>query len=348
MDGAGPCTAGCPSAAFGPLTGKTCVVAARVEIERTLAAQAKAITRGHVIAAGGTESFISAQLKAERWQRIFRGVYVGYSGPVEWETRLYAVCLATGPGSAICDRSALSFWGIEPVNHDAPITVAVDRSRYLVSPEGVRVIRRARLERVVHPARTPPVVRVEDAVLRVAASRASAPDVGLVLDACRARATTATRLMRALDEMPTLPHRATLTRVLDDALDGLQSWLEHRYVRRVESAHGLPRAVRQQRDALEGHTVWRDGYYPDWRVALEIDGAATHRTWEASARDRRRDLASAAQGVVTVRVAYDDVVLAPCRTADALAQVLRERGWDGYASRCGPACSIEIVQSFSR
>ncbi|HEY9335627.1 MAG TPA: hypothetical protein VIQ79_14440 [Kribbella sp.] len=87
------------------------------------------------------------------------------------------------------------------------------------------------------------MVRLEIAVLTVA-SRRPRPDeaAALVLDACRQRRTTPQRLLAELAQMRQLPRRRLLGHVLRDAADGVESFLELFYLRKVERAHGFRRA----------------------------------------------------------------------------------------------------------
>ena len=50
-----------------------------------------------------------------------------------------------------------------------------------------------------------------------------------------------------------------------------------------------------------------DVYWPEARLALEIDGAETHDTTYAFHSDRRRDRALAAQGIQVNRVTWPDL-----------------------------------------
>lgn len=144
--------------------------------------------------------------------------------------------------------------------------------------------------------------------------------------------------MDALTHLPRLRHREAIAQIVDDARGGLHRWLERRYVHSVERAHRVPAPHRQARGTVDGHSTWRDALYPQWAVALEIDGAEHHGSWAARARDRRRDLVAAGQGQVTVRVGYDGVVNAPCETAASIGVLLAGRGWPGELARCGPDC----------
>ena len=108
-----------------------------------------------------------------------------------------------------------------------------------------------------------------------------------MIEACaaavRGRCTTAERLATALDARQRFPRRTWLRRVLADVAAGTASVLEHGYLRRVEQAHGLPPADRQQGDRVAGARIYRDAPYPAYDLDVELDGRLDH-----SALDRPR------------------------------------------------------------
>jgi very-short-patch-repair endonuclease len=119
----------------------------------------------------------------------------------------------------------------------------------------------------------------------------------------------------------------------------VHSALEYRYLRDVERAHGLPTAERQARAAQDGRQIYRDALYRRYQVAVELDGSASHPA-EQRWRDRHRDNAAAAEGVITLRYAWADVTERACETAGEVGRVLIRRGWPGPLRRCGPGCRV--------
>jgi very-short-patch-repair endonuclease len=55
---------------------------------------------------------------------------------------------------------------------------------------------------------------------------------------------------------------------------------------------------------LPGHTVYLDLYAPAEKVNIELDGGATHSSPADRERDRRRDAALAALGILVVRYTH--------------------------------------------
>lgn len=110
--------------------------------------------------------------------------------------------------------------------------------------------------------------------------------------------------------------------------------LEWGYLNRVERAHGLPSASRQVLRRTAGGKQYRDIEYDPFGLVVELDGRLGHDSWEAENRDADRDLDDAAAGKLSIRLRWQQVFGAPCRTAERLEQVLHARGWTGNLRRC--------------
>jgi hypothetical protein len=136
--------------------------------------------------------------------------------------------------------------------------------------------------------------------------------------------------------------RSDLAGVLADAGAGILSVLERRYVYGVERAHGLPRADRQSRSRVGCRTRYLDNLYPQFGVAVEVDGRAAHPA-ESRWRDIHRDNASATAGIITLRYGWADVTGRACRVAAETAMVLQRRGWHGRPRPCGAGCLAGII-----
>ena len=121
---------------------------------------------------------------------------------------------------------------------------------------------------------------------------------------------------------------------MSDAAVGAHSALELRFLREVERAHRLPRGARQARVRRAGSTTFRDVYYPQFKVVVELDGKAHHDSFEARLRDSRRDRLAAADGELTLRYGWWDVAATACLVARELGGALTSRGWTGAVGRC--------------
>jgi hypothetical protein len=300
--------------------------------------QLGAFSRAQANALGLSDRSIAARCRAGRIQRLYRGAYVHFSGPVPWETRLWAAWLAYGPEAALTGETALRQYGFE-LDRDNVVRLEIPHRRRLRGEAGVVITRTRDFARRVLTVREPPMVRLEVAVLTVA-SRRSRPDqtAALVLDACRQRRTTPHRLLAELGRMQQLPQHGLIVQVLRDAADGVESFLELVYLRKVERAHGLPTARRQVRVTGDRGVVYRDAEY-DYDLIVELDGRTGHDDVWSRWRDMTRDNAALLAAKATLRFGYQ-IVSDPCGAAAQVATVLRAQGWPGLPIRCGPSCSV--------
>lgn len=241
-------------------------------------------------------------------------------------------------------QTALDLHGVRrdrrPRGPDDPVWVMIDAARRSPAPvPGVRVERVRGASSWLTSHRWPPRVTVELALLKVASQRDLAGAVAVLADACQQGRTDVTKLLHALERLGTLKGRAALVDVLQDVAEGARSVLEHRYLRDVERAHGLPAGRRQVRDARQGRAVVRDVTYEAEGLVVELDGRFGHRDSEDRWADLDRDLDAAVHALVTIRLGWSQV-LSPCRVVGALAAILGARGWAGTPRRCRPGCPV--------
>jgi len=304
------------------------------------ARQAGAFTRAQAMAHGITDKVLLGRRRARQLQRVHAGVYVDFTGPLPWETRMWAALLACGPGAALTGTSALRRYGVAGSWSDERIHVAVPHARRVEPKSGVVVTRHRHLSALVQASREPPAVRLEVALLVTAGAEQDVSRRAAVLfDACRQRRTTAVRLLAELDSLPELPGRRILRRILGEAAEGVQSFLEQAYLRRVERAHGLPRARRQVRAVEGGAVVYRDNEYSPYGVLVELDGQIGHAETTSRWRDMTRDNAAAMSGKLTLRFGYH-LVGEPCAAAAQVVAALRLRGWTGTPRACSATCPV--------
>jgi len=218
------------------------------------------------------------------------------------------------------------------------IHVAIDRDRSPAPPSGIKVHRLAGfMDKVLWNA-SPPRVRVEEAVLDVAAgARDELAAIATLADAVRSRCTCASRMREALEGRSRVARRSLLHGVLADVQAGTCSVLEHWYLTRVERPHGLPTASRQLCESPRG-TVYRDLVYLEFKTYVELDGRLFHESTLDRDRDLERDLDLAVDGRLSVRLGWGQVFRRPCSTAPKVGLVLRARGWQGHVRRC-PSCA---------
>ena len=127
-------------------------------------------------------------------------------------------------------------------------------------------------------------------------------------------------LTRALATVPGRKGRHRLRRVLagyQPEPHVLRSEAERR-VKALCEKHALPQP--RFNAWVAGYET--DVYWPEAKLALEFDGAATHHTRHAFHEDRRRDRVLATHGIQSVRVTWPDVGRG---LAEQLKEILRRR-----------------------
>jgi predicted transcriptional regulator of viral defense system len=300
--------------------------------------QSGAVSRQQLLRAGIASKLINARLKRGRWQQLHWGVYAVFTGPVPRETELWAVLLRAGPGAALSHLTAAELHGLVDFPGES-IHVMVSSTRR-VTMHGVVVRTSARIAEATHPDREPPRTTIEETVFDLIELVHTVDDAcGWITKAVGRRLTTAERLTEALTLRKKMRWRATLEDILAAASDGIHSVLEYRYLRDVERAHGLPRSRHQVRVLIDGKTAYRDVYYEEYRLAVELDGRLAHPV-EERGRDRRRDNHGAPDDILTTRYDWQDVARHPCETALLQARILRRRGWTGTPRPCSAGCPL--------
>ena len=301
------------------------------------------LSRTQVLAHGATDNDIARMLRRREWAQVHPGVYVDHTGPLTRGQREWAAILYYAP-AALTGHSALRWYGLGETR-DLPLRsqrevvhLAVERHRRVSARPGVRLSRLTRFEEDVFHDWSPPRVRLEHAVLDVAAaSTREAGAVAVIADAVQGRRTTAQRLLAALDVRPRLRHRSLLRSILSDVAAGTYSVLERNYLLRVERPHGLPSASRQRRVTLGRAPAYRDVTYAEAATVVELDGRLGHELTQDRWDDLERDIESLTAGSLTVRLGWGQV-LEPCRVAEAVGRILITRGWRGRPRGCSATC----------
>jgi predicted transcriptional regulator of viral defense system len=300
--------------------------------------QAGAISRPQLLDAGLNDKKIAKRLMRGRWQQLYRGVYAVFNGPPSRDTWLWAAVLRAGPGAVLSHQTAAELHRLIDTPAEA-IFVTVPSTRRITTPSIV-VRTSGRVDEARQPNREPPRTTVEETVLDLVELARTFDDAcGWITRACGRRLTTEKKLRSAMAMRKKMRWRAGLDDVLAAAGDGIHSVLEYRYLRDVERAHGLPRSRHQVRVVIDGRSAYRDVYYDDYQVVVELDGRLAHPD-EERWRDSRRDNLGNAEGVRTCRYGWRDVYAHACETALLQARILQRQGWRGRAKPCSRRCPV--------
>lgn len=192
-----------------------------VELRRR---QAGAFSRTQALEHGITDKVLQRGCRVRQLQRVHTGVYVDFTGPLPWDTRVWAAWLACGPEAALTGETALRQFGVNGNWRDDHIQIALPHSRRVDPRSGVIISRHRDLASQLHGSRVPPIVRLDVALLVTASARSDVSRrAAVLLDACRQRRTTPQRLLAELGSFTKLPGRRVLRQILGDAAEGVHS-----------------------------------------------------------------------------------------------------------------------------
>jgi len=298
--------------------------------------QAGAVSRQQLLDAGLNRKLIAKRLERGRWQQLHRGVYAVFSGPPSRDTWLWAAVLRAGDGAVLSHQTAAELHKL--IDSSAEMIFVTVPSTRRVKVRGIVIRFSGRIAEAAQANREPPRTTVEETVLDLVELARTFDDAcGWITRACGRRLTTEKKLRATMAMRKKMRWRAELGDVLAAAGDGIHSVLEYRYLRDVERAHGLPASRHQLRVVINGKTVYRDAYYEEYKVAVELDGRLAHPD-EERWRDSHRDNEASAEGVLTCRYTWRDVYGHPCETALMQARILRQHGWQGRIKPCSAQC----------
>jgi very-short-patch-repair endonuclease len=294
--------------------------------DRALAERAElqhgVVSREQALSCGLTQGSLQRRIAAGRLVPVHPGVYRSAGAPTTWEQAIVATCLACGPETVASHRSAGVLWGLLEATDAIEVTTPRPRCP---RPTGTVLHRSTDLVPghvtvrhgvpVTNPLRTMvdlgAVVErrfVEDALDRGLVSRLFSVEAveWMLFDVARPGRRGCGVLRRILDE-----------RALGTARpDGL---LEPRMARLMRSA-GLPPARFQY--VVPGAGARVDFAYPDLRLAIEVDGFATHGSPRAMREDHNRQNRLLTAGWRTVRFTWHDVVRSPTDVRTVLEELL--------------------------
>jgi hypothetical protein len=311
-----------------------------------LDAQCGIADRPQALGAGFSDRQIEHRLRSGRWQAVHAGVYATFTGPLSREARLWAAVRRAGEGAVLSHETAAEVQGLiasKPPGAKIHITVPGNRRPVQRRPIPGVVIHRSDQSQPQLPVTWKlPRTRVEDTVLDLVAAAVTFEDAySWISRAVSREFATPLMLRAALAARSRIRWRSQLAVALGDNDEGLHFGLERRYARDVERAHGLPPAQRQARHEIGGRAHYRDNWYAEYRVCVELDGPSFHRDEQVGQDKRRDNLNLAADGVRTFRFGPVEVTERACESATMVAATLRRSGWTGSPRSCRrPDCTV--------
>ena len=310
-----------------------------VAIHRLLLDQDGHVTRGQVLAHGGTDEWLKAQVAALRWVRVGRKVYRGTTGPPTPRQEERAALLSAGPVAALSHGSAARRWGPGRPDRRVHITVPYGKS---ADQRPLAVVHRSRaFAHIVVDDSDLPTVSAADTCVDLALL---APDpragMRMLLHVALGMRVSAARLLAVLERRPPPRYRRALRDAARYLEEGVESHLESSYAVDVEDAHGLPRARRQAPLDVEGVARYEDCLYvlPGGSLIVRLDGWRYHSDRRAARVDRARDNAAELAGRSRLTFGWEEVNGCPCDTAALVTAGLRRLGWLGPSGPVSCAC----------
>jgi very-short-patch-repair endonuclease len=280
------------------------------------------VTRAQLLEAGLTGRTIQGRLESGRLRPLHHGVYL--AGPLAPPlARELSAVLACGAGARASHRTAAALWEFAPRPHEAhPVEVKVPNHRVIRRP-GIQVYRALEpWTRAPAAARGVPVTDPTETLLDLAAVLPAAELERTVARAERAGLVTLDDLSAAVDRHRGRPGSATLRAQLGQvggpALT--RSELEARFRDAVRRFRFPPPSFNARVHGLEVDCFW-----PEANLAIELDGAAHHRSWQSQQNDRRRDGDLATRGILVLRITWDQLHRELEPTMVRIAQVLAVR-----------------------
>jgi very-short-patch-repair endonuclease len=278
------------------------------------------ISRTQILAAGIAAVTIEHMIATGSLHPKHAGVYaVGHQTEVEFGAETAAL-LASREGAVLSYVSAGALWKICPpprARTEVDVTVLDGRTRWT---PGIRTHRTRRLERldvrvhkhlpVTSPART--LLDLADVLRPRQLERAL--DEALAL-----RLVRLAQVAQAIERLPGRRGARALAALVDPRRPSSRTLNDGE-----ETLLGLIRAANlpePQVNAPFGEFTI-DFYWPEHKVALELDGYPYHSTRTAFERDRRKDAAFKAAGIDGNRVSYDQIECEPLAVIARVAQRL--------------------------
>jgi len=304
--------------------------------------QLKVVSRADLRACGISDHMIHDRVQAGYWQRVHPGVVAMTSGELsrrqrEWAAVVYAQSrLREGEWVLIADASAAREYGLitEDPRH---VHLLVPHRARVSAPEGVRV---RRTRRRYAKAGCPGWTEIEETVLDLIDQAVSEKTVIDLLIAAIRQGITPARLLGRAERRKRLRNRGLLLECIARTPDGVESYLELRYHRDVERAHGLPTSSRQSWQRIRGHWIRADCRYPGFGLRVELDGELAHPGRATDSDVLRDNDVVLVSREMTLRFRWFHVVEEPCLAATQTAFGLRLGGWQGMPTPCSEDCRV--------
>jgi len=296
-----------------------------VELSRVARRQHGLWTRAQALAAGASASLVDRRLRSGAWLRLDTSVYGSPAAPATWRRSVMAAVLAERAAAASHVTAAV-LHRLDGFREGRPhITIppgAHARGKLSIAHRNVSC-RATVIDHIPCVALDQVFIDLAQCVslqrLETALARRADRDAG-VIDRVRDRyVDLAPRGGRDLRRLRTVLERfGGGDHVHESALE--------REARRLFQRPDVPPIVWQAPFPGREPGAHRvDGMIPDWGLVIELDGRSWHTRVDDFDRDRRRDQAAAAAGLLTLRFSYSQIVHDPAWCLSILRQTGAQR-----------------------
>jgi very-short-patch-repair endonuclease len=266
------------------------------------------------------------ELRARRWRRVSRDVFVTHNGPLTTAQQLWAALKSAPRGSALSGLTAANLSGLRGFPSPAI---------HLTQPCGTRASRLPGV--IVHfsrfldsvdvhplhaPRRTRPARSLLDAASFVESDRYAR---AILLAGVQQGVASVGNLREALPRRGPCLRHALIGETLDDAEGGIRSVPEADFDR-IRRRHGLPEPVRQHVIQRPDGRYYLDADWEEYALSAEVDGMPhlDVLNWDADL-DRANELAIEQRTLL--RFTSYSVRHKPFSVATMLTRALVARGW---------------------
>jgi very-short-patch-repair endonuclease len=287
--------------------------------DRIARRQSGVITRAQFVAAGVTVRQVDAMVVAGRAVPTgYRGVYRAAGAPDTRECRAWAAVL--GARSVLSYLSAAQWWEL-PVESDGRIHITRHERQKWVSTPLVRVHRTVLDPRAVTTWLGLPVTTRTETLLDCMGWLPGGTARGLLDRAFQQHWLSGDQIQRRLDDQPGRWGNRQLAQLLRASRPGAEAESERRLQKLLDRA-GITGWTGNYWLTLEAGSFRIDVAFPDFKIAIEVDGWAFHRTKERRDRDMAKANALSSARWRLLTFSWEDVTKRPDYVLGAITSLL--------------------------
>lgn len=238
---------------------------------------------------GFSRGEIQHRVRSGRWEPVRDRVYRIAGTPPTWEQQILAAAWSSERQALASHASAVRLWGL---GHDDALEVVTRRDHHVRLPGVVSHRSLALPDEDRTRRRNIPVTSMARTLVDMS-GRTTADELGSLIDmAFRAKLLRLEDLARCAGRLLPAPGRrlSVVRACLDLRLPGYDpgdSDLETRALRALIHG-GLPAPRQRYKVRIDGRTFVLDLAYPEFMIAIELDGWSVHRWRTQFDRDRSR------------------------------------------------------------